>query len=203
MKRQARPAGAVDKIAEWRRAGELLRAELVATRDRLARELEEAENALCELDGRPVAIEKHLKREPKAPTVVAVAPRPMGKRRRGGGGLIPCGAGWRWKVGVNGGYHRAKATFATQEEARADLTAFLAKQAGGAERESPAPTPRLVDVDTSSPWLPLGHGWGAPDGNGLAKHLACNGRGGLNGNKNCDGCKGEGFARCKLRARAA
>jgi len=200
----AKVPGAVDKIAEWRRAGELLRAELVAARDRLARELEEAENALAELDGRPVALEKHLAR-PRNTTAVVEA-KPMGNFR--GGGVQRNGkSGWRWTIQIAGKKTVGK-TVKSEAEARAALEEFKRTiGAPPAAHPAPAPAPEPTQAEPKdeaySPWLPLGTGWGKPDENGLSKHLACNGRGGLNGNKHCEGCKGEGFARCKLRARAA
>jgi hypothetical protein len=140
-----------------------------------------------------VAIEKHLKREPKAPTV-AIAPRPIGKR--GGGGVQRNGkTGWRWTIAIDGEKFTGK-TVRSEDEARSGLEEF--KQSRGL---APAPAPiaaQKVEPPPfgSSPWLPLGPGWGAPDENGLAKHLACNGKG-------CEDCKRQGVGRCKLRARAA
>jgi len=190
----AKAPGAVDKIAEWRRAGELLRAELVATRDRLSRELEEAENALAELDGRPVALEKHLARAPKA---AADEAKPMGNFR--GGGVQRNGkSGWRWTIQIAGKKTVGK-TVKSEEEARAALEEFK-RSIGAPPAAHPAPAPELPKAepasDDNSPWLPLGPGWGKPDEHGLAKHLSCNGRG-------CADCKRDGYGRAKLRARAA
>lgn len=196
--------GAAAKIEAWRRAGKELRDELVSTRDRLTVELQAAEAALAELDGAaapPPAIAKAAKvarvKEPAVAFVAGTA-EDGSKRRRGTGGVVHNGRSWKYKIGIDGAY-RYGDTFPTQAEALAQLDAFLAARSPAS---APAAPPKLAEKaepkeDTgASPWLPMGPGWGKPDENGLAKHLSCNGR-------SCDGCKGNGYGRAKLRERKA
>jgi len=202
--------------ASWQARGAEIHNGLVAERDQLLSRVAVIDGMLSRLGtGGPSQLKKPAARAEPASAATTKARTP---RRKGIVSVSAYGKRFRHQLRRDGKSYGA--VFDTRAEAERDLAKKLKELDGAAarpvvavdddEEDDPEPSERdpLLGLMPTAPtresavgFTHPGPGWGEIDGNGIVKHLLCNGKGNIpdsskkRGKTWCQPCGGEGYRR--------